>query len=77
MMSILMYLLSFWVLPAMITLLIILQVMKREESKAISEFDSNDWLWSLLPSVIYPVGIIALTFGLVIPWVFRELVKER
>ena len=65
--------LLYWVLPALIMSLILIQFAKREYKHTVAELSTNDWLVVFAGSVLYPITIILIAFDKIIPM----LVKDR
>jgi hypothetical protein len=66
-------LLCWWVLPSLITFLIVTRSYSREEKKPIEKYNSIDWIAVIFMTVAYPLGLI----GVFCIDVWPTLIKER
>ena len=64
--------LYFWLLPALITLLLVIKSYKRDEGP-MESWNERDWGIVLFFSVLYPLGL----FGFFILEIWPHLIKER
>ena len=65
--------LLYWVLPALVVSLLLIQLAKRDYNCTVAELSASDWLVVFAGSVLYPITIILIAFDKITPM----LVKER
>ena len=64
-------LLSFWLLPSLFTWVAVVHVTRIDENRGIEKYDFSDWIFSIVFSVIYPLGLLYV-FSYVWPWLIKE-----
>ena len=65
--------LIFWVIPSLVTCLLLIQLSRRCEGQPPQSWKSSEWIFLGVLSLLYPIGLFLIHYECVWPF----LVKER
>ena len=71
--TVLEYLLIYWALPSLVTMLLVISWMRHDNvPETPSSYGSSEWFALVLLSAFYPVGLLAVFCYTAWPWLIKE-----